>query len=249
MKTPTVQYLPSSWLRRSLGLLIACVLVLTASAQNAFWQEMHKGEYNYKRGKNDRALFHYMRALRLDSTNMMAYYNMGDAALACDSADLALKAFSKVASRSRDAHLRTLAFHNKGVIYQAMAMASKEQGQRNQLLYQAIDEYKRSLRLNPKSDPTRYNLALCLKLLRDSGENPKQPQQQPQQQEDKKEQEQEKQQKEQEKQQPPQPQQQPPKQPPRSQNQMMEYARRKEQETKKKMQGVQQALPSRRKNW
>ena len=143
MKTPTAQYLPSSWLRRSLGLLMACVLVLTASAQNAFWQEMHKGEYNYKRGKNDRALFHYMRALRLDSTNMMAYYNMGDAALACDSADLALKAFSKVASSSRDAHLRTLAFHNKGVIYQAMAMASKEQGQRNQLLYQAIDEYKR----------------------------------------------------------------------------------------------------------
>ena len=149
MKTPTALYLPSSWLRRSLGLLMACVLVLTASAQNAFWQEMHKGEYNYKRGKNDRALFHYMRALRLDSTNMMAYYNMGDAALACDSADLALKAFSKVASSSRDAHLRTLAFHNKGVIYQAMAMASKEQGQRNQLLYQAIDEYKRSLRLNP----------------------------------------------------------------------------------------------------
>ena len=241
-----IRYSKLACLRRCLWLLAAFVLVLTASAQNAFWQEMHKGEYNYKRGKNDRALFHYMRALRLDSTNMMACYNMGDAALACDSADLALKAFSKVASRSRDAHLRTLAFHNKGVIYQAMAMASKEQGQRNQLLYQAIDEYKRSLRLNPKSDPTRYNLAFCLKLLRDGGQDPKQPQ--PQQQEEKKEQEQEKQQDEKEKQQPPQPQKQPPQQPPRSQNQMMEYARRKEQETKKKMQGVQQALPSRRKN-
>ena len=249
MKILQIRYSESPWLRRSLWLLAICVLVLTASAQNAFWQEMHKGEYNYKRGKNDRALYHYSRALRLDSTNMMALYNMGDAALACDSVDLALKAFSKVTSRSRDAHLRTLAFHNKGVIYQAMAMSAKEPGERNQLLYQAIDEYKRSLRLNPKSDPTRYNLALCLKLLRDGGQDPKQPQPQPQQQEEKKEQEQEKQQKEQEKQQPPQPQQQPPKQPPRSQNQMMEYARRKEQETKKKMQGVQQALPSRRKNW
>lgn len=225
---------------------LGTLFVGQTSAQSRFWQEMHKGQLNIERGRARQAMYHYERALAIDSTNMLAHYNFADAAMAMDSINLAMEEFGKVASTSKDRRLRYLSYHNRGVLLQAQAMQDQRQDLRNEHLRMAIDEYKRSLRLNPKSDPTRYNLALCLKLLKDGGGSTNPPKPDPQEKKQDKPQP-----KNQEADNQPKNPEQPPKQQPptRPQNQMMEYARRREQQTNKKVQGVKYARPSKMKNW
>jgi Ca-activated chloride channel family protein len=74
-----------------------------------------------------------------------------------------------------------MALHNQGYVYQASAMSSTKEDERQQQLRTAIDHYKQALRLNPTDNNTRYNLALCQKLLKDSQQ---QSQQQDEQQQD-----------------------------------------------------------------
>ena len=47
-------------------------------------------------------------------------------------------------------------------------MSSTKEDERQKSLRVAIDYYKKALRLNPADDNTRYNLALCQKLLKES---------------------------------------------------------------------------------
>ena len=65
-----------------------------------------------------------------------------------------------------------MAFHNRGYIRQKMALADRERQQ--QLLRDAIEQYKQALRLNPRDNDTRYNLALCQKQLKDSQQSQQQ---------------------------------------------------------------------------
>lgn len=184
-------------------------------------------------------MVHYDRALQLDSTNMTAHFNLADAALACDSVDRALSEFAIVANRSQDTRLRHLAHHNMGVIYQAMAGLRPAEHVRQEYLKKAIEQYKQSLRLNPKSDPTRYNLALCLKQLKDqNNKNEKQPTPPQKTEKDKKQPPESK----------PENQPQKPPKPEPQKNQMLEYAKRKEQNTRRKI-NQRYVQPPKTKNW
>lgn len=233
----------------SLIVILGAISVHPAASQSRFWQEMHKGQLNFDRGRMRQAMRHYENALAIDSTNMLAHYNFADAAMALDSINLAMEEFGKVAGTSKDRRLRYLSYHNRGVLLQAQAMQDQRQDLRNEHLRMAIDEYKRSLRLNPKSDPARYNLALCLKLLKDGGGSPDRPQPKPQEKNQDKS-ESKPQPKNQNDNNPPKDPRQPKQQPPaRPHDQMMEYARRREQQTNKKVQGVKYARPSKMKNW
>ena len=55
---------------------------------------------------------------------------------------------------------KSQAFHNIGVICQS-----------HQMYAEAIEAYKESLRNNPTDDQTRYNLALCKRLLKNQNQN------------------------------------------------------------------------------
>lgn len=211
---------------------------LPAASQSLFWQEMHKGRMNFQRGRAGQAMVHYDRALRLDSTNMTAHFNLADAALACDSVDRALSEYELVAKRSQDTHLRALSHHNMGVIYQAMAGLRSKEHVRQEYLKKAIAQYKQSLRLDPKSDPTRYNLALCMKQLKDENSNNNNQPTPPKSEKDKEQPPQSK----------PENQPQKPPQPSPQRSQMLEYAKRKEQNTRRKI-NRRYMQPPKTKNW
>ena len=123
-----------------------------------------------------------------------------------------------------------------------MALADRERQQ--QLLRDAIEQYKQALRLNPRDNDTRYNLALCQKQLKDS--------QQSQQQKEKKDKQQpQPQQKQQQQQQQEQTQQQP--QPSKSDREQNErYANLAKQAEQKALQKINNRQPRQRtlnKNW
>lgn len=196
--------------------------------EHALWQEMNKGKSNFDRTAFEKSVKHFERAVAMDSSDAKANYNLADAYLTVDSISLAQQYFNKSLASSKDKSLNAKAYHNLGVIEQALASASKDKPAAQQnCLRKAIDNYKSSLRLNPQSEETRYNLALCLKQLKDTKQEQQNDSSQQQQQE-KKEQKQTPQQKQ--------------------NDQLMEYAKRKEKETREKMRATY-VSPSREKNW
>lgn len=190
-------------------LLCLCVAVpsLAQSQQSAVRNALRNGNRYFHQGNYEKAEAEYLKAYEIDSTNVHVLYNLGTTYLYKQEMQAANKQLVR-SSQSAEAKNKLKGariFHNLGVNLQAGQEYDK-----------AIAAYKQSLRLNPKDDETRYNLALCQKLRKDNPQD-KQNQQQQQQQEQK--QEEKKQEQQQEQQQPPQQQQQE-QQPPQPQDQM-----------------------------
>ena len=123
------------------------------------------------------------------------------------------KRYETAAEHYNNAPIRSQANHNRGFIYQREALSEKNAERKRQLLQQAIACYKQALRDSPAQQPSRYNLALCQKQLKDLNDN--QPQQQPQEE--------------------PQKQQQQPKAEQSKNNSLTNFARQAERQTRKKL--------------
>lgn len=197
------------------------------AAQTQDYAAIHAGNRHFRAKQYDRAAAAYARALKANPANGRARYNLGDVRLAQNQPDEALRLLQEAIDKDTSPTLRAMAYHNRGVIYQHQAGAAPNDEERQKLLRRAIDEYKQALRNNQHSDPSRYNLALCQKQLRDSTQQPKpKPQPKPQ----------------------PKPEPQPKPQDQQQNNPLMNYARQAEQRTRKKI----NARPQQRtldKNW
>ena len=169
-------------IRHFITIAILLITPLLATAQTYAWKQVQKGNRAFDRKDYTAAELHYLGATGDDLTTPVLNFNLGNVQLGKGSAKASLEYFERVSnSASADTTLRAMAYHNQGYIYQASAMSSTREDERQKLLQTAIKHYKQALRLNPSDDNTRYNLALCQKLLKDSSQQ--QPQQQPQQQE------------------------------------------------------------------
>ena len=165
-------------IRHFITIAILLITPLLATAQTYAWKQVQKGNRAFDRKDYTAAELHYLGAAGNDLTTPVLNFNLGNVQLGKGSAKASLEYFERVSnSASADTTLRAMAYHNQGYIYQASAMSSTREDERQKLLQTAIKHYKQALRLNPSDDNTRYNLALCQKLLKDSS------QQQPQQQE------------------------------------------------------------------
>lgn len=102
-----------------------------------------------------------------------ATFNLADSYLAKGDGKAADSLFKRVTQLAKNKQVRAMAWHNLGYISQVSALQDKEA--RQHLLREAIERYKNALRLAPYDDNTRYNLALCLKQLKDD-KNQQQPQ-------------------------------------------------------------------------
>lgn len=222
-----------------------CLLAMatgTATAQTAEWQLMHRGNAAFRAHNYDAAATLYREALHHNPHSARALFNLGDTYLAKGDARAADSLYLEASRLEKNAQVKSMAFHNRGYIRQKMALADRERQQ--QLLRDAIEQYKQALRLNPRDNDTRYNLALCQKQLKDS--------QQSQQQKEKKDKEQpQQQQKQQQQQQQEQTQQQP--QPSKSDREQNErYANLAKQAEQKALQKINNRQPRQRtlnKNW
>lgn len=140
---------------------------------------IYDGNNMYHSGKTAESMEYYRNALKENSHNSKAHFNMGNSlyknameikgskenfiqggkkvtpdSLARLVFDEAASSFAQVANSVSDKDTLHRAWHNIGNCY----LQKKD-------FQQAIDAYKKSLKFNPKDDETRYNLAYALKHL------------------------------------------------------------------------------------
>jgi len=123
-------------------------------------QSIRRGNRQFRAEKYDKAQAEYMKAMEADPNNPQAVYNLGCAYMLQQNDSAAVANFSKAAKMETDKQRRSMAYHNIGVVLQNRTQYDK-----------AIEAYKESLRLNPSDNETRYNLALCQKLLKSQPKN------------------------------------------------------------------------------
>lgn len=143
-------------------LLIAILLIVgmaPAEAQNDR-NLIRQGNRAYKSQKWAVAETQYRKAISKNNQNPQAIYNLGCALMMQQKDSAALQQFENAAKVEPSKFRRSKSYHNMGVILQNHREYAK-----------AIPCYEQSLRLNPQDNETRYNLALCKKLLKDNKQN------------------------------------------------------------------------------
>lgn len=121
---------------------------------------IRQGNRAYHKQKWAAAETQYRKAISKNQKNSQAIYNLGCALLMQQKDSLAMVQFGNAAQLEPNHFRRSKSYHNMGVVMQ------------NHREYaQAIEYYKMALRCNPQDNETRYNLALCKKLLKNNPQN------------------------------------------------------------------------------
>ena len=132
--------------------LFSGVLQMQAQGDRGF---IRQGNKSYRAKKWVQAETQYRKAISKNSKNPQALYNLACALMMQQKDSMAMLQYQKAAQEEPNKYRRAQSFHNMGVVMQ------------NHREYaQAINLYKQALRCNPNDDGTRYNLALCKKLLK-----------------------------------------------------------------------------------
>ena len=140
---------------------VAMLLVGTAQAGAQTDRNLiRQGNRAFKSQKWAVAETQYRKAISKNQKNPQAIYNLGCALMAQQKDSMAIQQFTNAAQLETNRLRRAASCHNMGVIMQ------------NHREYaQAIEYYKMALRCNPQDNETRYNLALCKKLLKNNPQN------------------------------------------------------------------------------
>ena len=144
--------------------IIVTMVFLLACGTNAVAQTdrnlIRQGNRAFKTQKWAAAETQYRKAISKNQKNPQAIYNLGCALLAQQKDSLAMIQFGNAAQLESNIYRRSKSYHNMGVVMQ-----------NHQQYAQAIEYYKMALRCNPQDNETRYNLALCKKLLKNNQQN------------------------------------------------------------------------------
>ena len=141
-------------MRRLLSILCSFIFVLGVQAQNDRGH-IRLGNRLFHHQKFEQADVEYRKALGKNSANPQAHYDLGCALFAQKKDSAAVKQYEIAGRLEKTSRRKAMVFHNLGVVCQ-----------QHQLYQQAITAYEESLRNNPNDNETRYNLALCKKLLK-----------------------------------------------------------------------------------
>lgn len=141
-------------MRRLLSILCSFIFVLGVQAQTDRGH-IRLGNRLFHQQKFEQAEVEYRKAVGKNSANPQAHYNLGCALFAQKKDSAAVKQYEIAGRLEKTSRRKAMVFHNLGVVCQ-----------QHQLYQQAITAYEESLRNNPNDNETRYNLALCKKLLK-----------------------------------------------------------------------------------
>lgn len=148
-------------MRVSLLFFFQLSFLISLQAQ-ASRHQLREGNRQYNKQRYDQAEVAYRRALERDSTDARGQYNLGSTLYRQKKYDEAASHYEQaMASPTATAKQRAQALHNRGNSYLKAGMESQNQQQ----LQQALASYQEALKLDPKNDDTRYNLALARHLL------------------------------------------------------------------------------------
>lgn len=144
-------------LRRYIYLLISFMLVSVATMGQTDRQLIRNGNKLFRQQNYVKAEAEYRKALSKNSRNAQAMYNLGCALMMQKRDSIAVTWLEKSAKSEHIPMRKSKAYHNMGWICQSHRMYAE-----------AIEAYKSSLRINPNDGETRYNLALCKRLLKNN---------------------------------------------------------------------------------
>jgi tetratricopeptide (TPR) repeat protein len=129
-------------------------------------QEIEKiiqsGNEFYKKRQYEQATSEYNKAIGPDSSNTTALFNLGNSLYKKNSRDEAIKAYSGLASKTKEPGLRSNSYYNEGVVLG-----------KQQKLEESIETYKNALRQNPDNTEARENLQKALLELKKKNPPPK----------------------------------------------------------------------------
>lgn len=151
-----------------LYILLALLPAWGVQAQSAS-KLMREGVLSYKKGDYTQAISRYKAAMNEGMDRNLANYNMGGAFYKAGKADSALNYWQSVATSDKDKDLQAKSWYNMGNAFVKQGNFAKAQ-----------EAYQNALRINPKDEDARYNLAYTKRRLE------QQQQKQPQQSEQKK---------------------------------------------------------------
>ena len=144
-------------------IIVTVAMLLVGTAQVGAQTDrnlIRQGNRAFKSQKWAVAETQYRKAISKHQKNPQAIYNLGCALMAQQKDSMAIQQFTNAAQLETNRLRRAASYHNMGVIMQ------------NHREYaQAIEYYKMALRCNPQDNETRYNLALCKKLLKNNQQN------------------------------------------------------------------------------
>ncbi len=142
-----------------LGKTSILLLFLIVNSGLAFAQNdrtfVRQGNKLYRSQKWAQAETQYRKAISKNAKNTQALYNLGCALMMQQKDSMAMVQYQHAAQKETNVLRRSKSYHNMGVIMQNHREYAK-----------AIECYKMALRCNPQDNETRYNLALCKKLLK-----------------------------------------------------------------------------------
>ncbi len=129
-------------------------------AQRADRDLVRKGNRLYRDSAYVKAETSYVKAQEKNAAGYYATYNRGNALLRQNKPKEAMQQFEAASKMEAPKTDKAKTWHNMGVIMQSQKQYAD-----------AINCYKEALRNEPTDDETRYNLALCQKLLKDQQKN------------------------------------------------------------------------------
>lgn len=171
----------------SIALIGILATSFTAYAQPAV-KYIREGNSNYEDAKFKDAEINYRKALEKSPKSLKGTYNLGNSQYKQQNYNEASQSYEKLASDPKNKNLSQL-YHNLGNSY---LQSEKYQ--------ESIEAYKKALRINPKDEDTRYNLAYAMTRMQQQQNQDKQNRQNKQQQKQKQQQQEQNQNQEQQKQ-------------------------------------------------
>lgn len=135
----------------------------TVVAQKAERKNVREGNKLYKNEQYTESEIAYRKSLEVNPRSVEGTFNLGNALYKQNKLEEAVEQYQFIAGQGEKmvetpegVEQLSETYHNVGNIF----MQSKDYAK-------SIEAYKQSLRLNPKDDETRYNLALAQKLLQE----------------------------------------------------------------------------------
>lgn len=139
----------------------------TVSAQKAERSNVRAGNKLYEQEKFTESEIAYRKSLEVNPRSTEGIYNLGNSLYKQGKFPEAAEQYQQIAgqgeklAQTEEGRARlSQVYHNMGNIF----MCGKDYAK-------AVQAYRQSMRLNPKDDETRYNLALAQKLLSDQQQN------------------------------------------------------------------------------
>jgi len=133
-------------------IFFGCVMfAFSVNAQKAT-QFIEKGNEAYKKKEFAKANASYIKAIEKDKRNAVAKFNSGNAKQQLKNYEDAATSYEDAAATTNDPILQSQAFYNQGLAFI-----------RQKKLAEAINAFKKSLRLNPEDNEARQNLQKALK--------------------------------------------------------------------------------------